>query len=197
MIAITAILIALMLPVVQKAREAARKIKATGGSEYGLAVTSYVASNSSYGLKKDQGLISILGCGAAPINANASSGQGRIAFSSRHVGGAYSLFGDGRIKFLSENIDHKAATIANDSPERQFRRRRRRRRGTIQRNDPCEIEHKVHTDRRSQSGRKRIRLPAHFEIEIVSKPEFNEDCTSSPAPYQIQNPDPEIKFWTW
>ena len=167
--------------------EAGRRIKATGGSEYGLAVTNYIASNSSYGLKKDQGtdptntangaffrnssikmrdlsdgssnvilagerayklgnnkafagalyaardynasgpaisstgsssnqgLISIFGGGAAPINANASSGQGRIAFSSRHVGGAHFLFGDGRIKFLSENIDHNAASIANDS----------------------------------------------------------------------------------
>ena len=35
--------------------EAGRRIKATGGSEYGLAVTNYIASNSSYGLKKDAG----------------------------------------------------------------------------------------------------------------------------------------------
>ncbi|MDF1742830.1 MAG: DUF1559 domain-containing protein, partial [Gimesia sp.] len=35
--------------------EAGRRIKATGGSEYGLAVTNYIASNSSYGLKKNQG----------------------------------------------------------------------------------------------------------------------------------------------
>ncbi|QDU48522.1 DUF1559 domain-containing protein [Gimesia panareensis] len=167
--------------------EAGRRIKATGGSEYGLAVTNYIASNSSYGLKKDagtdptnyangafyrnsnvrmrdltdgssnvilageraylvgsnkafagalyaardynatgpaissagsssnQGLISIFGGGAAPINANASSGQGRIAYSSKHVGGAHFLFGDGRIAFLSENIDHRAASIPADS----------------------------------------------------------------------------------
>lgn len=167
--------------------EAGRRIRATGGSEYGLAVTNYIASNNSFGLKKDrgtnptntangaffrnsdvrlrdltdgssnviligerayslgsvkafagalyaardfnatgpaissdgsgsnQGLISIFGGGAAPINANASSGQGRIAFSSRHVGGAHFLFGDGRIRFLSENIDHNASTIPTDS----------------------------------------------------------------------------------
>lgn len=167
--------------------EAGRRIKATGGSEYGLAITNYIASNSSYGLKKDrgsnpasqangafyrnsnvrmrdmsdgssnvimagerayklgtnkafagalyaardynatgpaissagsssnQGLISIFGGGAAPINANASSGQGRIAYSSKHVGGAHFLFGDGRIVFLSENIDHRAASIPADS----------------------------------------------------------------------------------
>ncbi|WP_299460804.1 DUF1559 domain-containing protein, partial [uncultured Gimesia sp.] len=167
--------------------EAGRKIKATGGSEYGLAVTNYIASNNSFGLKKDQGtnptnnangafyrnsdvrlrdftdgssnvilagerayslnsikafagalyaardfnatgpaissdgsssnqgLISIFGGGAAAINANASSGQGRIAFSSPHVGGAHFLFGDGRIQFISENIHHNAATIPADS----------------------------------------------------------------------------------
>ncbi len=167
--------------------EAGRRIMATGGSEYGLAVTNYIASNNSYGLKKDagtdptnyangafyrnsnvrmrdltdgssnvilagerayklgsnnafagalyaardynatgpaissagsssnQGLISIFGGGAAPINANASTGQGRIAFSSKHVGGAHFLFGDGRVAFLSENIDHRAASIPADS----------------------------------------------------------------------------------
>lgn len=167
--------------------EAGRRIKATGGSEYGLAVTNYIGSNNSYGLKKNagtdpantangafyrnsnvrmrdltdgssnvilageraytlgsvkafagalyairdynatgpansstgsgsnQGLISTFGGGAAPINASPASGQGRIAFSSKHVGGAHFLFGDGRIRFLSENIDHNAASIANDS----------------------------------------------------------------------------------
>lgn len=167
--------------------ELGRQIMATGGSTYGLAVTNYIASNNSFGLKKNkgtdptntangvffkdsairlrdltdgssnvilvgeraytlngtkafagamyaardanatgpynsssgsasnQGLIAIFGGGAAPINANASTGQGRIAFSSLHVGGAHCLFGDGRIKFISENIDHNASTIPADS----------------------------------------------------------------------------------
>jgi len=168
--------------------ETGRGIKATGGSEYGLAVTNYVASNNSFGLKKDggsnpadgtangvffrgsvirlrdltdgssnvilvgerayklgsekafagalyaardlnttgpaistdggdsnEGLISIFGGGASPINANASSGRGRIAFSSPHVGGAHFLLGDGRIRFISENIDHNSSTVPLDS----------------------------------------------------------------------------------
>ena len=70
---------------------------------------------SSAGSSSNQGLISIFGGGAAPINANASTGQGRIAFSSKHVGGAHFLFGDGRVAFLSENIDHRAASIPADS----------------------------------------------------------------------------------
>ncbi|WP_417382210.1 DUF1559 domain-containing protein [Gimesia sp.] len=90
--------------------------KAFAGALY--AVRDFNATGpaiSSDGSSSNQGLISIMGGGAATINANASSGQGRIAFSSKHVGGAHFLFGDGRIVFLSENIDHNAATIPADS----------------------------------------------------------------------------------
>ncbi|HAH48677.1 DUF1559 domain-containing protein [Gimesia sp.] len=91
-------------------------VKAFAGAMY--ATRDYNATGpaiSSSGSSSNQGLIAIMGGGAAPINANASTGQGRIAFSSKHVGGAHFLFGDGRVVFLSENIDHNAATIPADS----------------------------------------------------------------------------------
>ena len=67
------------------------------------------------GSGSNQGLISIFGGGAAVINAAATSGQGRIAFSSDHPGGANFCFGDGSIHFLSETIHANVATIAIDS----------------------------------------------------------------------------------
>jgi prepilin-type N-terminal cleavage/methylation domain-containing protein len=38
------------------------------------------------------------------------------AYSSNHVGGAHFLMGDGGVRFISENIDHKPGTIAGAAP---------------------------------------------------------------------------------
>ena len=167
--------------------EAGRRIMAHGSGESGLAVTNYIACNSTYGLKKDpgldpasealgpfykeskvnfrdvkdgtsntifvgerayyignlkayagamyaardynatgpaissagsasnQGLISIMGGGAEPINAYPEEGRDRIAFSSDHPGGAMFCFGDGAVHFVSETIYINTATTACDS----------------------------------------------------------------------------------
>jgi len=60
----------------------------------------------------NQGMVTISGSVQYPINValtGAATSQ-NIAFSSNHVGGAQFLFGDGRVQFISENVN-----LLNDS----------------------------------------------------------------------------------
>jgi len=66
----------------------------------------------------NQGMMTISGSSRYPINfktsttVNSAQNQG---FSSVHEGGAHFLFGDGRVQFLSENIDLNSGTTVVDS----------------------------------------------------------------------------------
>ncbi|QDV51826.1 putative major pilin subunit [Gimesia fumaroli] len=53
----------------------------------------------------NQGLLSITGTTHFGINPVSSTDQANGGYSSRHVGGAHFLMGDGAVRFISENID--------------------------------------------------------------------------------------------
>jgi prepilin-type N-terminal cleavage/methylation domain-containing protein len=53
------------------------------------------------------GIASALGTGFRKINCNDALGECRRAFASYHEGGAHFLMGDGAVRFISENIDHR------------------------------------------------------------------------------------------
>ncbi|MBI1346627.1 DUF1559 domain-containing protein [bacterium] len=55
----------------------------------------------------DGGLSAALGSGQRRINCPAAGMECRRAFTSQHAGGAIFLFGDGTVRFLSQNIEHR------------------------------------------------------------------------------------------
>ncbi|VAX38707.1 hypothetical protein-transmembrane region and signal peptide prediction, partial [hydrothermal vent metagenome] len=74
-----------------------RRAKIWAGMEDATTVTS--GSTSSFHVD------AVTNTGAAYlINANTGT-SGEDAFSSMHVGGCHFLLGDGRVRFISENID--------------------------------------------------------------------------------------------
>ena len=58
--------------------------------------------------------------GSADYAMNPTSSSAAEAFSSPHEGGVHFLFGDGRVQFLSENIDHDTTTGLVDSTFEQL-----------------------------------------------------------------------------
>lgn len=46
-----------------------------------------------------------------------NSYKNNMGFSSRHVGGAFVVFGDGRVKFLTENIDYQTYCRLGDKAD--------------------------------------------------------------------------------
>ncbi|QDT66303.1 DUF1559 domain-containing protein [Calycomorphotria hydatis] len=65
----------------------------------------------------NQGLTSIAASSLGGINpAPITGSHDNASYSSRHVGGAQFLMGDGSVHFLSENIDNSWEVIANDGP---------------------------------------------------------------------------------
>ncbi len=56
-----------------------------------------------------QGLVYGMGAGRFPLNCTHTADCSR-GFSSTHVGGAHFTFGDGSVRFLSENVDHEPST---------------------------------------------------------------------------------------
>ncbi|QGQ26119.1 DUF1559 domain-containing protein [Gimesia benthica] len=62
-------------------------------------------TNCSGNTAANQGLLSITGTTHFGINPISSVDQANGGYSSRHVGGAQFLMGDGAVRFISENID--------------------------------------------------------------------------------------------
>ncbi|MFG0334575.1 MAG: DUF1559 domain-containing protein [Maioricimonas sp. JB049] len=71
----------------------------------------------------DQGLVYMLAGGARRINeVGGSDGVmyhgARQSFSSQHEGGGQFLMGDGRVRFISQNIDHNLSDVVDSMFER-------------------------------------------------------------------------------
>ncbi|VAX38940.1 hypothetical protein-transmembrane region and signal peptide prediction [hydrothermal vent metagenome] len=83
-----------------------------------LAATLFAVRGNGLGsvdaTVNNQGMIAVAGTARYLINTTAT-GFSKASFSSLHVGGAHFLFGDGRVIFLSENIDANTTTDAIDS----------------------------------------------------------------------------------
>jgi hypothetical protein len=54
--------------------------------------------------------------GNSPRLISAASGDRNISFGSLHEGGAHFLFGDGTVRFISENIQHTSFLWAANNP---------------------------------------------------------------------------------
>ena len=68
-----------------------------------LQAATIFATNGDSETNNNQGLVYTMGCGAEGINTiNTNSARG---FSSQHPGGAQYALGDGKVTFISENID--------------------------------------------------------------------------------------------
>ena len=89
-------------------------------SEYGRAGTWVGVENQR--AAGARGMMTVVGQGLPLINATdppfgwtQPDGAGR-GFSSRHTGGAQFVFADGRVNFISENIDHDTANWSVTPP---------------------------------------------------------------------------------
>ena len=78
------------------------------------------ATNGDSELNDHQGLVYVTGAGQYGINGTAAdSGRG---FSSRHPGGAQFALGDGKVTFISENIDLNPSAAVDSVLERLIAR---------------------------------------------------------------------------
>ncbi|QDU14018.1 putative major pilin subunit [Gimesia maris] len=67
-------------------------------------------ANCTGNTASNQGLLSVAGTTHFGINPTSTSDQANGGYSSLHTGGAQFLMGDGRVQFISENIDNSIAS---------------------------------------------------------------------------------------